>query len=78
MRGWECETRTAAGYLALNTLQHRQISCATYWSIIYIQYAAKLQVQSSGVRFRGICGSKHTLPAHQLLPQADANYSKSL
>ena len=68
VRSWECETRTAAGYLALNTLQHRQISCESPRSIIYVLCATKLQVQSFAGHFPGVCRSKRTRPARQLLP----------
>lgn len=69
MRGWECETRTAAGYLALKTLRYRQIRWESHRSVIYIPCTRTLQVQSCPGPFYGVCGSKHTFLACPLLPR---------
>lgn len=69
MRSLECETRTAACYLALNTLRHRQIRWESHRSIIYILLMRKLQVQSFCRHFSRRARLKTQIPGSLLLPR---------
>ena len=63
MRSWECETRTAAGYLALNTLQHHQIRCESHRSVVCFLCARMLQVHSFARIFEA-CAAQNAHSCH--------------